>query len=209
MDDKARVRTIIRRLAKAHPDAACALHFSNPLDLLVATILSAQCTDARVNVVTEGLFAKYRSAEDYAKAPQAELERDVKTCGFFRMKAKAIREACAALLEKHGGQVPPDIDALTQLPGVGRKTANVVLGNVFGQPAIMVDTHVLRLSTRLGLTRQTDRDQVEQDLMAVVPKKDWTRFSHLLIFHGRRVCRARRPDHAHCVIRDLCPSRDI
>ena len=209
MDDKRRVRQIIRLLGTAHPDAHCALSFSDPLELLVATILSAQCTDERVNIVTKDLFKRYRTAADYARTRQATLERHITPCGFFRQKARAIRASCRALVEQHDGQVPADIDALTALPGVGRKTANVVLANVFGRPAVMVDTHVFRLAHRLGLTANTDRDKVEFDLMALVPRKDWTWFSDLLIFHGRRVCRARTPDHEHCVIRHLCPSRDI
>lgn len=209
MDEKRRVRRIIRLLAKAHPDANCALNYSNPLELLVATVLSAQCTDERVNITTKGLFKRYRSAEDYARARQATLERQIKSCGFFRQKARSIRAVCKVLAEDYGGEVPPDMDALTALPGVGRKTANVVLGNAFDLPAVMVDTHVFRLSHRLGLTTKKDRDKVEFDLQALVPKRDWTWFSHLLIFHGRRICHARKPDHATCVIRDLCPSRDI
>jgi len=209
VDDRRRVRQIIRLLAKAHPDAHCALNFSNPLELLVATILSAQCTDERVNIVTKDLFKRYRTAANYARTRQATLERRITSCGFFRQKARAIRAACRTLVEQHDGRVPADIDALTALPGVGRKTANVVLGNAFDQPAVMVDTHVFRLAHRLGLTTNKDRDKVEFDLKALVPRKDWTWFSDLLIFHGRRVCRARTPDHAACVIRHLCPSRDI
>ena len=209
MDDRQRVRAIIRLLGKVHPDAKCALEYTNPLELLVATILSAQCTDERVNVVTKDLFRKYRTAEDYASVPQAALEKDIHACGFFRQKARSIRAVCAALAKDHGGQVPPDLNALTALPGIGRKTANVVLGNAFGQPAVMVDTHVFRLAHRLGLTTQKDRDKVEFDLQAVVPKKDWTRFSHLVIFHGRRVCHARKPDHENCVIRHLCPEKGV
>ena len=208
MEDRRRVRAILRLLAKVYPDARCALDFTSPLELLVATILSAQCTDERVNVVTRDLFKKYRTAEDYGRARQATLENDIKSCGFYRQKAKAIRAVCATLAAEHQGQVPPDIDTLTALPGIGRKTANVVLGNAFNQPAIMVDTHVFRLAHRLGLTTQKDRDKVEFDLQAVVPRKDWTWFSHLLIFHGRRVCHARKPDHDNCVIRHLCPSAD-
>lgn len=208
MDDKERVRRIIRLLNKEYPDARCLLNFSNPLELLVATILAAQCTDERVNEVTADLFRKYRTAADYAEARQEVLEREIKACGYFRQKAKAIRAACKALVEEYGGEVPADLDALTRLPGVGRKTANVVLGNAFGQPAIIVDTHVLRLAHRLGLTTRKDRDRVELDLQALVPRRQWTRFSHLLSFHGRRVCRARKPDHTRCVIRHLCPSNE-
>lgn len=209
MDQERRVKEIIELLGRAHPDAACALNFSTPLELLVATILSAQCTDARVNVTTKDLFARYRTAADYANARLSALERDIRSCGFFRQKAKAIKGACQGLVERHGGRVPADMEALTALPGVGRKTANVVLGNAFNLPAVMVDTHVRRLAQRLGLTANKDPDKIELDLQAVTPKKDWTWFTHLLIFHGRRVCHARKPDHDHCVIRHLCPSRDL
>ena len=203
----ARVKKISSSLQKAYPDAHCELNHSNPLELLVATILSAQCTDKRVNVVTVGLFKKYRTAADYAKANPAELEQDIKTTGFFRNKAKNIQACCRKLLERHGGQVPRSMEELTQLDGVGRKTANVVLGNAFGiQAGIVVDTHVARLSHRLGLSRQNDPEKVEQELIKFVPRELWTLFSHWLIWHGRRRCAARGPDCPNCEIKKLCPS---
>jgi len=203
----ARVKKISSSLQKAYPDAHCELNHSNPLELLVATILSAQCTDKRVNVVTVGLFKKYRTAADYAKANPAELEQDIKTTGFFRNKAKNIQACCRKLVERHGGQVPQTMEELTHLDGVGRKTANVVLGNAFGRhEGIVVDTHVTRLSYRLGLTRQNDPEKIEQELMKFVPRELWTLFSHWLIWHGRRRCYARSPDCPNCEIKKLCPS---
>jgi endonuclease-3 len=203
----ARVKKIISSLQMTYPDAHCELNHSNPLELLVATILSAQCTDKRVNVVTAELFRKYPTAADYAKANPAELEQDIKTTGFYRNKAKNIRACCQKLVEHHGGQVPRSMEELTRLDGVGRKTANVVLGNAFGsQEGIVVDTHVARLSHRLGLTRQNDPEKIEQDLMKFVPRKLWTLFSHWLIWHGRRRCSARSPDCPGCEIKKLCPS---
>ncbi len=194
-------------MQKTYPDAHCELNHSNPLELLVATILSAQCTDKRVNVVTAGLFKKYRTAADYAKANPAELEQDIKTTGFYRNKAKNIQACCRKLLERHSGQVPKTMEELTHLDGVGRKTANVVLGNAFGsQEGIVVDTHVARLSHRLGLTRQSDPEKIEQELMKLVPRELWTLFSHWLIWHGRRRCSARSPDCPNCEIKELCPS---
>ena len=202
-----RVKRIIALLQKTYPDAHCELNHSNPLELLVATILSAQCTDKRVNVVTAGLFKKYRTAADYAKANPAELEQDIKTTGFYRNKAKNIQACCRKLLERHSGQVPKTMEELTHLDGVGRKTANVVLGNAFGrQEGIVVDTHVARLSHRLGLTRQSDPEKIEQELMKLVPRELWTLFSHWLIWHGRRRCSARSPDCPNCEIKELCPS---
>jgi endonuclease-3 len=201
-----RLQKIISGLRKTYPDAHCELDHTNPLELLIATILSAQCTDKRVNVVTASLFKKYRSAADYARAPQAELEAAIKTTGFFRNKAKSIRTCCQSLVEKHGGQVPRSMEELVELGGVGRKTANVVLGNAFNiNSGIVVDTHVARLSQRLGLTSQTDAVKIEAELMLLVPRDQWTLFSHWLIWHGRRRCFARNPDCPNCEIRSLCP----
>jgi endonuclease-3 len=202
----ARVKKIIAGLKKAYPDAHCELDHANPLELLVATILSAQCTDKRVNLVTADLFKQYRSAADYAQAPLPELEQAIKTTGFFRNKAKSLKACCQAIVEKHKGQVPNTMGDLTQLGGVGRKTANVVLGNAFGiNCGVVVDTHVGRLSQRLGLTRQVAPEKVEQELMALVPQAQWTLFSHWLIWHGRRRCFARNPDCPGCEIKALCP----
>jgi endonuclease-3 len=202
----ARVQKIISGLKKAYPDAHCELNYSNPLELLVATILSAQCTDKRVNIVTADLFRKYRSAADYAQAPSAELEQAIKTTGFFRNKAKSIKAACQAIQEEHGGKVPSSMEELIELGGVGRKTANVVLGNAFNiNCGIVVDTHVARLSQRLGMTSQTDPSKIEKELMELVPQDQWTLFSHWLIWHGRRRCYARNPDCANCEIKALCP----
>lgn len=198
---------VIRRLKEEYPDAATELNWTNPLELLVATILSAQTTDVRVNQVTERLFEKYRTAGDYAAADPPELEEDIRPTGFYRNKAKAIQGMARALLEDHGGEVPRSMPDLVALPGVGRKTANVVLGNAYGiDEGVVVDTHVRRLSNRLGLTEHQDPEKIEQDLMRMVPKEDWTVFSHLLIFHGRRVCKARKPDCPNCVLNDICPS---
>jgi endonuclease-3 len=194
-------------LRKAYPDAHCELNHSNPLELLVATILSAQCTDKRVNIVTRELFNKYRSAADYARADLAGLERDIRTTGFYRNKARSIKACGHALVERHGGSVPGTMEELIELGGVGRKTANVVLGNAFNfNVGVVVDTHVARLSRRLGLTGETDPAKIEQALMKLVPKEEWTLFSHWLIWHGRRRCSARKPDCAHCEISGLCPS---
>ncbi len=202
----ARLRKITAGLRRTYPDAHCELNFSNPLELLIATILSAQCTDKRVNLVTAELFRRFPSAAAYASAPAAVLEQAVKSTGFFRNKTKSIRTCCAALVEKHGGAVPGTMEELIELGGVGRKTANVVLGNAFNvSVGIVVDTHVARLSRRLGLTRQTDPAKIEQDLMRSVPRDQWTLFSHWLIWHGRRRCYARKPDCAGCEIQSLCP----
>jgi len=202
----ARVKSIIAGLARTYPDAHCELNHGNPLQLLVATILSAQCTDKRVNLVTPGLFKRYPTAADYAGAPLGELEQAIKTTGFFRNKAKSLKTACQALVERHGGQVPRTMEELTQLGGVGRKTANVVLGNAFNiNCGVVVDTHVARLSRRLGFTRETDPQNIEQALMPLVPQAQWTLFSHWLIWHGRRRCFARNPDCPGCEIKDLCP----
>jgi endonuclease III len=202
----ARLKQIIAGLKKAYPDAHCELNYSNPLELLIATILSAQCTDKRVNLVTAELFKKYRSATDYAAAPAAELEQAIKTTGFFRNKTKSIKTAAQSLVDRHGGQVPRTMEQLIELGGVGRKTANVVLGNAFEvNVGIVVDTHVARLAHRLGLTREKDPPKIEQDLMALVPREQWTMFSHWLIWHGRRRCYARNPDCGSCEIKALCP----
>src|SRR5229473_5440309 len=204
---KERTKEIIRLLKRAHPDAHCALNHSSAFELLIATILSAQCTDERVNIVTADLFRKYRKPEDYLKVPATELQQDIRTTGFFRNKTKSIQGACRMLVEDFNGQVPKTMEELLQLPGVARKTANVVLGVAYGIAAgIVVDTHVSRLSQRLGLTKNKDAGKIEQDLMELVPRKDWIIFSHLLIFHGRRVCKARRPFCEECVVESLCPS---
>lgn len=202
--EETRVKDIMKILKKEYPDAKTALHFTNPLELLVATVLSAQCTDERVNKVTRDLFNKYRSAEDYARADLEELEEDVRPTGFYRNKAKAIKGFCTDLEEKFRGQVPADLDSLISLSGVGRKTANLVLGEAFGIPGIVVDTHVLRVARRIGLTEKKDPVKVEFDLREIVPQAEWTRFSNLLILHGRAVCQARRPRHEECKIVDLC-----
>ena len=201
-----RTQKIISALKRTYPDAHCELNFSDPLELLIATILSAQCTDKRVNIVTEELFKKYRSARDFADATVAEMEVAIKTTGFFRNKAKNVRACCRKLVELHGGIVPSTMEELHALDGVGRKTANVVLGNAFGSNVgVVVDTHVTRLSNRLGLTKQTDAVKIEQELMKLVPQNEWTLFSHWLIWHGRRRCAARKPDCAACEIAKLCP----
>jgi endonuclease III len=201
-----RLKKIIAALQRTYPDAHCELDHTRPLQLLVATILSAQCTDKRVNLVTKELFKKYHSAADYANAPLADLEQAVKPTGFFRNKAKNIKACCAALVEKFGGEVPRTMEELTRLDGVGRKTANVVLGNAFGiNVGVVVDTHVARLSRRLGLTKQKTPEKIEQELMAWVPQTQWTLFSHWLIWHGRRRCGARKPDCESCEIKQHCP----
>jgi endonuclease-3 len=197
---------VLHYLEEEYPEAACALRHSNPLQLLVATILSAQCTDVRVNMVTPGLFARFPDARAFAEADPLELEELIKSTGFFHNKARNIIGCCQALVLRHGGQVPADMEALVALPGVGRKTANVVLGNAFGIPGVVVDTHVSRLSQRLGLTSQEDPNKIELDLMALVPRDKWTLVGHLLIEHGRRVCNARSPRCGACVLGDICPS---
>lgn len=203
-----RVRLVVARLARAHPDARLALDFSSPLELLVALILAAQCTDAKVNEVTRSLFRRYRCARDYATAPREELEAAIRSTGFYRQKAKALAGACQAIVERFGGQVPSDLDSLLSLPGVGRKTANILLGNAFGMPGIGVDTHVARLSQRLGFTREKDPDRIETDLTALIPPRRQVRFCHLLQYHGRRICLARKPKCPDCVVSDLCPYPD-
>ncbi len=202
----ARLKRIMARLKEAYPDAHCELNHSNALELLIATILSAQCTDKRVNIVTADLFKEHRSATDYARADVGELEQAIKTTGFFRNKAKSIKTCCEAIVKKHNGQVPSSMEELTALGGVGRKTANVILGNAFNvNEGVVVDTHVARLSQRLGLTRQRAPEKIEQELMQLVPQPQWTMFSHWLIWHGRRRCYARKPDCPNCEIRFLCP----
>ena len=204
--DGERVTRIIARLKKAHPDAKLALNFSSPFELLIALILAAQCTDEKVNQVTGSLlFQKYRIPADYIRVPAEELETDIRPTGFYRNKTRAIQGCCRQLLERFGGRVPERLEDLVSLRGVGRKTANILLGNAFGQPAIGVDTHVMRLSQRLALTTQNDPDKIEADLTRVVPKKEWTRFCHLLQYHGRRVCLARKPNCPDCVIAAWCP----
>jgi endonuclease III len=204
---KERTEQIIKLLKRAHPDAHCALNHSSAFELLIATILSAQCTDARVNIVTADLFRKYRRPEDYLKVAALELQQDVRTTGFFRNKTKSIQGACKMLVEEFGSEVPRTMDELLRLPGVARKTANVVLGVAYDIAAgVVVDTHVSRLSQRLRLTKHKDAGKIEEDLMELVPRKDWIIFSHLLIFHGRRVCKARRPLCEECVVEELCPS---
>ena len=201
-----RTQKILSALKRVYPDAYCELNHSSPLQLLVATILSAQCTDKRVNLVTAELFKKYRTAKDFTAAPLTAIEESIKSTGFFRNKAKNIKACCATLVEKFSGEVPRTMDELHALAGVGRKTANVVLGNAFGiNVGVVVDTHVTRLSNRLGLAKGTDAVKLEQELMKLVPQDDWTRFSHWLIWHGRRRCDARKPDCANCEIHNLCP----
>jgi endonuclease-3 len=207
---KARARKIVARLKQEYPDATCALHHHSALELVVATILSAQCTDARVNMVTPHLFAKYRTAADYAAADPRVLEKEIQSTGFFRNKTKSIIGMAQALVERHRGEVPQTMEELTALPGVGRKTANVILGTWFKKnEGVVVDTHVHRLTRLLELTRQDDPVKIEQDLMEIVPRDDWTWFSHTLILHGRAVCIARRPRCADCVLNRLCPSSTV
>lgn len=202
-----RTEQIIKLLKRAHPDAHCALNHSNAFELLIATILSAQCTDERVNIVTADLFRKYRTPEDYLNVRDTELQQDIKTTGFFRNKTKSIQGACKMLVTEFSGEVPRSMEELLKLPGVARKTANVVLGVAYGiAVGIVVDTHVSRLSHRLALTKQKDAGKIEIDLLELVPKKDWIIFSHLLIFHGRRICKARRPVCEECAVEKLCPS---
>jgi len=201
-----RVKKILPILKRTYPQVNIALHFGNPLELLIATILSAQCTDARVNMVTPALFRKYRSATDWASADIKEIEQDIRTCGFYHNKAVSIQGATKKIIEQYNGKVPETMDELVTLPGVGRKTANCVLGNAFGRPAIMCDTHVIRLSRRLQLSENSDPVKLEFDLADIVPKKDWTIFSHLLIFHGRNICVARKPECPVCPIAQHCPA---
>jgi endonuclease-3 len=206
-EQKQRTRKIIRLLRKQYPEAHCSLNHSSPLELLIATILSAQCTDERVNIVTSDLFRKYRSAPDYLNAPLEELEQDIRSTGFFHNKAKSIQGTCRMIIERFEGRVPDRFEDLLELPGVARKTANVVMGNAFGVASgVVVDTHVSRLSQRLGLSGHENPEKIERDLIELVPKKDWVDFSHLLIYHGRNVCKARLPQCSECVLERLCPS---
>jgi endonuclease-3 len=205
-DAKKHAARIVRRLAKAYPHAECALEFHTPLQLLVATILSAQCTDRRVNLVTKDLFRKYRSAADFAAAPLLELERAIQSTGFFRNKARNIKACCQQLVDRFDGEVPEEMESLVDLPGVGRKTANVVRGTAFGVASgVVVDTHVTRIAHRLGLTEQTDAVKIERDLMQLIPRSGWIDFSHRLIHHGRQICLARRPKCGDCPLADVCP----
>ncbi|HEV3243538.1 MAG TPA: endonuclease III [Chthoniobacterales bacterium] len=210
MTVRERVAKLLKVWPSVYPDARTELNFKTPLELLIATILSAQCTDKRVNMVTPGLFKKYRTARDYANAPPGEIENAIRSTGFFNSKAKSIRGATSTIAEKFGGKVPDSMEGLRELPGVGRKTANVVLGNAFGKnEGVVVDTHVIRLSQRLGVTRQKDPEKIEQDLMKLVPQKYWAIWSHWLIWHGRRRCYARKPDCRSCEVFKLCPSGKI
>jgi endonuclease-3 len=208
--EKRRVGQLVRLLKKEYPAARCSLEHSNALELLVATILSAQCTDERVNVVTSSLFRKYRTWEQYASAPASELEADIRPTGFFRNKAKSIQSACRQIGERHGGRVPRSMEELLELPGVARKTANVVLGNAYQiASGVVVDTHVARLSVRLGLSNEKTPEKIERDLVGLLPESDWIQFSHLLIAHGRKVCKARAPLCGECVLAKLCPSAGV
>lgn len=206
-DLRTRTRKVIGALKRAYPDAKCSLNHSNAFELLVATILSAQCTDERVNIVTADLFRKYRKPVDYLNVSSNELQQDIRTTGFFRNKARSIQGTAKMLTEEYHGRVPKTMDELLELPGVARKTANVVLGNAFGVTSgVVVDTHVTRLSRRLGFTKEKQAEKIENDLMQIVPKKDWVIFSHLLIYHGRRICKARNPLCQDCVVEKYCPS---
>lgn len=207
LDRKTIALETLKRLEKVHSDAKIALNYSNPLELLIATILSAQCTDKRVNIVTKSLFKKYRTAQDYAKADLKELEEDIKSTGFYHNKARNIKKCCQMLIEKFKGEVPKTMDELLQLPGVARKTANIVLANAYGVvEGIAVDTHIRRVTKRLGLTDNENPDKIEKNLMETVPQKSWARITDLLIFHGRRICTAKHPNCAGCVLNDFCPS---
>ena len=210
MRKKARAIEVFARLKLAHPDAHCELDHETPLQLLMATILSAQCTDKRVNMVTPSLFKRFPTAQALADARQEELQEMIKSTGFFRNKAKSLIELGKALVERHGGAVPDSMETLVKLPGVGRKTANVILGNAFGKnEGVVVDTHVGRLSLRLGLTRETDPVKVERELMPLIPREDWTMLAHVLVFHGRRICYARTPKCEICVLSEICPSSTV
>lgn len=204
---KKRLRQILRQLKKVYPEARCALHFSNPFELLVATVLSAQCTDKRVNLVTPVLFKRCSTLQDYAAIPLQELETIIQSTGFYKNKAKSIQGAAQKILQSRGGQVPKTMEDLIELPGVGRKTANVILGNAFDVPGIPVDTHMIRINHLLGITRHQDPVKIEKDLMELLPEEEWTDYSHRIIHHGRVRCIARRPDCTHCEIKIFCPSR--
>jgi len=204
-----RIKVIFETLDPLYTREKTALKYSTPFHLLVATILSAQCTDERVNQVTKTLFKKYKKPEDYLKAPIAELEQAIRPTGFFKNKSKSIKGVCQGLIEHHGGKVPSTMEEMVKLPGVGRKTANVVLGAAFGVPGVVVDTHVKRLTLRLGLTENNDPDKIEKDIENLLPKERWRRFSDILIYHGRAICKSRKPDHAHCAVFKWCPSNSI
>ena len=204
--ERPRVKKILSLLSREYPHSRCALQYSTPLDLLVATVLSAQCTDARVNQVTSQLFRRYRTAHDYAGTPQAQLEADIRSTGFYRNKARSIRSFCSALVRDHDGEVPRTLEELVKLPGVGRKTANLVLAEAFGIPGLVVDTHVSRLSQRLGLTQKRDPDKIEQDLMKIIPRESWDAVSLRLIEHGRKLCKARSPLCHRCFLVKVCPT---
>lgn len=205
-----RIGEILKRLKNAYPDARCSLDYTSALELLVATILSAQCTDERVNFVTKTLFRKYTRPEDYLAVPEEEMQNDVRTTGFFRNKTRNVRGAMRKILDDFGGRVPDTMEELLTLPGVARKTANVVLGNFYGKSeGVVVDTHVSRVSQRLALTKNTTAEKIEEDLMKLVPRKDWTHFSHMLIQHGRYICKALKPDCENCILNDLCPSSRV
>ena len=207
IDNKTKVLKIVKLLEKEHPDAKIALHYTNPLELLIATILSAQCTDKRVNIVTKTLFEKYRTAEDYANANAKELEEDIRSTGFYRNKTRNIKKCCQMLVERFNSQVPRTMEEMLELPGVARKTANIVLSNAFEIiEGIAVDTHVRRLSKRLGLTTNENPNKIEQDLMKLVPRGKWMKFTDLLVFHGRKTCAAKKPTCETCVVNKLCPS---
>ncbi|MCL4692087.1 MAG: endonuclease III [Candidatus Hydrogenedentes bacterium] len=205
---KARALEVVQRLEAEYPDATCSLDYTNPVQLMVSTILAAQCTDERVNIVTKSLFKQYKNAKEFANAPAGELEEAVRTCGFYRQKAKSIREACRDLVEKHGGKVPGSMEELIKLRGVGRKTANVLMAECFEPVGVIVDTHCKRLSNRLGFTTKSDPDKIEQDIMKLLPREHWRMYSHCMVFHGRAVCNARIPRCSQCAVRDLCPFPD-
>ncbi len=204
-DVKSRAAEIFARLKKKYPDAHCELDFTTPLELAVAAILAAQCTDKRVNIVTPPLFKKYRSAKDWAAIPQDVLEEEVRTTGFYRNKARSVRAMAAALVERHHGDVPDNLEALVNLPGIGRKTANLLLGDAFKKPGMIVDTHQIRVNQRFGLTKNDDAEKIEADLCAIVPEKNWTEWSHLITWHGRYTCIARKPRCAECPLTEICP----
>lgn len=210
MDEKERIQEIRKLLKKEYPKPTVALNFTNPLEMLIATILSAQATDVKVNEVTKDLFKNYKTARDYAEADRTELENDIRPTGFYRNKAKYLQEACKLIIEKFDGNVPDTMEGLISLPGVARKTANIVISNAFGKiEGIAVDTHVKRLSQRLGLTKNKNPDKIEQDLMAIIPKKEWFQFTYMIIDHGRKICHAKKPEHDKCVVRELCPSANV